>query len=878
MVIPFPGGPQLPRADVGGKAASLIRMCAAGLPVPPGVVLASAFFAPWFDRVMASEGWTHLTHASTDEWPALCSKLQQHALALPLTATQRDALNALHSHLRSPSSGQRFAVRSSSPEEDLASASFAGSYETRMGVSAAGLEDAVRACFVSSLDLRVFTYKAERQFDLWAPRIAVVVQRQIASDVAGVGFSLNPVTNDYDEAVINANWGLGTSVVDGRVSPDHFVISKIDSAVVEETRGDKRVSAWLDAGGGTVERENHRPAERALTDAQLRELTGMIVRIEALYEVPVDVEWAYAGGRLHVLQARPITTYVPLPPEMVTRPGERRRLYGDAALSKGMTTNAPISPLGLDNMESMFSGIVQSWVGPLKRDVPPQEAVFFFAGGRMYINYSNILWLASPAMLAKGTAATDTLMAQILGAIDPKRYRAEARPPWMSLRLLRVVPRALWHLRGFAWNMGRTVVSPERAHRVYRQRIDALERELREQLDGGLPLEAFRRTYQARLSGEIFEVAMPAFVAGTLPLGGVTGARHPERKALADALATGATDNVVVEMGISLRRLAALLEPGDWRDLEQVARRIEQRKMPSAFMEAWDRFLAAFGWRGPLESDVASPRYADDPRLALRQMSCMSLDDDRYDPEVAHRRLVEERKRAYGELARSMGPLRRMLLRRVYRLIDLFAGARDTPKHLVVLFNYGVRKRVLAEGHRLAREGRIDVAEDVFSLTFAELKAASEDTGLDLRAASAERRRFRARLDAQVKRFPAAIDSRGRILRPPPRADTPGVWSGMPVSPGVVSGPVKTLHSPHDKRVEKGDVLVAYTTDPGWTPLFVNAAAIVLEVGGALQHGAVVAREYGKPCVVGIDQVVATLPEGALVEVDGTMGTVRLLP
>lgn len=128
-----------------------------------------------------------------------------------------------------------------------------------------------------------------------------------------------------------------------------------------------------------------------------------------------------------------------------------------------------------------------------------------------------------------------------------------------------------------------------------------------------------------------------------------------------------------------------------------------------------------------------------------------------------------------------------------------------------------------------------------------------------------------------MTRFPAVIDSRGRILRPPPREEAPGLLRGMPVSPGVATGPVKVLLSPAERGVEKGDVLVAYTTDPGWTPLFVNAAAIVLEVGGALQHGAVVAREYGKPCVVGIDQVVTRLRDGALVEVDGTMGTVRLL-
>jgi rifampicin phosphotransferase len=132
-------------------------MCAAGLPVPPGVVLTSSFFAPWFDGVLASEAWMHLIHASQDEWPALCSSLQQDALTLPITETQRDALDTSRGYLGSSSNGMSFAVRSSSPEEDLASSSFAGSYETRLGVSSAGLEDAVRACFASSLDLRVFT-------------------------------------------------------------------------------------------------------------------------------------------------------------------------------------------------------------------------------------------------------------------------------------------------------------------------------------------------------------------------------------------------------------------------------------------------------------------------------------------------------------------------------------------------------------------------------------------------------------------------------------------------------------------------------------------------------------------------------------------------
>lgn len=866
----------------------MIRMCEAGLPVPPGVVITSAFFTPWFEEVTSSATWSTLVGAPRDDWAPLCNELKQQAVKLSLTDAQHGALEDLLRRLRRlPTMNDRmcFAVRSSSPNEDSMSASFAGGYETRLGVAPADVGDAVRACFASSLDARVLIYKRERGFDEWKPRIAVVVQQQIDSDVAGVGFSLNPVTNDYDEVVIDANWGLGSSVVEGRVSPDHFVVNKVERHVVDEIRGDKRMSVWLDAEAGTVERANERPVERTLSDAQINELTDMICRIEKLYEEPIDVEWAYAEGALHVLQARPITSYVPLPPSMVTEPGERRRLYGDASLSKGLTTNAPISPLGLDNMETMFSAILESWVGKLNRAASPEEALFFVAGGRMYVNYSNGMWLASPRMLAKSAAPTDALMAKTLGGIDTKEYRAATRPSWAGFRLLWRVPRIAWNLRGFLWNLLRALLFPERAYRDYRRWVDAFEAELREQLDDGLALDDLRCTYQSRMVEEMFDVVMPTLIAGMVSPGSVVSGRSVEAKRLADSLTRGAGGNVVVEMGIALYRLAVLLGQFDLADLDRsdpkhldrLAERIEQRQMPAPFLKAWDDFISRFGWRGPLETDLASPRYADDPRLALRQISVMAVDDERFDPEAAHRRQVDERRQACEQLMRTAGPLRRALLRRLFRLSDLFAGTRDTPKHLLVLFNYAIRKRALTEGRRLAREGRLDAAEDVFNLTFDELQAASPGAGPSLRDICEERMRFRRKLETHVRVFPGVIDSRGRILRPPRGENGAGLLTGMPVSPGVVTGPVKVIHDPHQKRVEKGDVLVAYTTDPGWTPLFVNAVAIVLEVGGVLQHGAVVAREYGKPCVVGIDRVATTLCDGEVVEVDGTAGTVRRL-
>ncbi len=201
------------------------------------------------------------------------------------------------------------------------------------------------------------------------------------------------------------------------------------------------------------------------------------------------------------------------------------------------------------------------------------------------------------------------------------------------------------------------------------------------------------------------------------------------------------TGNLVVEQGIALYRLAKQLDRTDFDDLSGLAERIDKREMPAEFHNDWDAFLKRFGCRGPHEMDVASPRYGDDPTLALRQMSFMAVDGG-FDPEIAHERNVEERRSAYEELSRRSGWLRRALLRRSHKLIELFGGTRDTPKYHAVLLSYAIRKRALIEGNRLVKEGRLDAAEEVFDLTFRDLEVAARDPTLDLRGLREERTRF----------------------------------------------------------------------------------------------------------------------------------------
>ncbi len=742
------------------------------------------------------------------------------------------------------------------------------------------LEAAVRRCFASSLDERVLIYKAERGFDVFSPHIAVIVQQQIDSEVAGVGFSLNPLTNDYDEAVIDANWGQGESVVAGLATPDHYVVDKVDRTVIAKTLGAKQRSVWLAPNGGTEERTDHRSDEFTLGDDQVLELTDLMCQIESLYDKPMDIEWAYAGDQLYVLQARPVTAFFPLAPEMQTRPGERRRLYLDGALSEGLTINGPISPMGESWMDDVMAEILETYIGKSGFDTSPEYGAMFNAGSRPYANLSEIMWIVSPKQMGAQASIMNALMGEILTSVDKERYLTAQRPAYLRFWMVRWLPKYLWSIRTLVWTALKGLLRPEHTYAVYKKRVDAWEAEMAH-IDYELPLAEFRARYMKRFMPLFLGVTLPAIL--TFMIGGLMAVDRVFKKAPDDVkkesrkLQRGFTNNVVVEMGIKLYRLAKLLERSDFDDLDELKARIEDRRMHMEFLDAWDAFMDQYGYRGPLEMDLASPRYGDDPTLVLRQMSYMSVDDSSFDPEVAHEFNIAERRRAYEVLMSSAGWLRRRKLRRLNRIIELFAGTRDNPKHHLVMVNHATRKRVLIEAVKLVESGRLDAAEHVFDLTFDDLEMADADPSLDLRQVREERTRFLKVLKDQVRQFPQVIDSRGRILRPPPRQEKPGEMSGMAVSPGVVSGPVKVMHDPHEKPVEKGDVLVAYTTDPGWTPLFANASAVLLEVGGILQHGAVVAREYGKPCVAGIDGLMTRLEDGQMVEVDGTAGVVRTL-
>ena len=868
MMVRLRTASDLPLAQVGGKAASLVRLARAGFPVPDGWLVTSEFFRSWTDVLGDSPEWQEVRSlanaaSATDgrtQLTAACHAVKARARGLVLDGDQQRVVAEIAAAL----GDGVCAVRSSSPEEDLADASFAGLYETRLSVTGNGLEDAIRYCFASCLDARVAIYKQQRHLPVDMPRIALVVQQQVASDVSGVAFSINPRTNDFDEVLVNASWGLGEALVSGEVVPDRWVVDKVTSATIERQPGTKG---------------NDRPDELCLDDEQIAQLVETVCAIESLYGEPVDVEWAFAAGTLHVLQARLVTSYVPLPPAMQTKPGERRLLYMDPSLADGITISGAVSPLTNDLVMLLTELMVTYVVGDVTLDRDVKHGVFGVGGARVYVNMSHLLHLIDVRKYADDRRVLDTTLADIFEHLDVDRYRSERPLAYLRrARLVRAVPRIVWRLRGLLMAMAKAMFRRAAFHEQYREAHATLERHLDAHLDESMPMSTYVRCLFGHL-GRVSEVTTtPALLmhiyGGARALDRVIDPTSAEQLRLADAIKSGA-DDLVFEMGIALHQLSTLLPADAFDDIEALERSLVARRLPLEFLAAWDEFVERFGCRGPLEMDLAYPKYGDDPKVALRQMAMLARGGS-VNPAEAHERQARARQTAYEELARLLAPKKRRRLERAYHNILHFEPAREIPKHHLTMVNMRIRTRLLALADRWVDGGRLDRREDIFELRFEDIDRAESDPGLDVREIIGSRNGFYHKARALVRHFPHAIDSRGRILRAE-RSQKPGELSGLAVSSGRVSGPVKVLHDPFEKDVEPGDILVAHTTDPGWTPLFINAAAVLLEVGGELQHGALVAREYGKPCVAGIVDLTSSLSDGQMVEVDGDAGIVRIL-
>ena len=885
--------------QVGGKAANLGELVSAGFPVPNGFCLTTEAYRMAIPTGLLGTVIGQLARTDPGDLAAI-SELARQARGLVLDVglppAVEDALRRGYLELsgeRGDGGGTAVAVRSSATAEDLPFASFAGQQDTFLNV--VGLESlllAVRKCWASLWTERAVTYRTSNRIDHAAVTLAVVVQKMVDARAAGVLFTANPVTGKRNEAVIDASPGLGEAVVSGAVNPDHFVVDSLAGRILEQTLGDKRLVIRPLPGGGTERIESAQAdvgtATPCLEDGQVTALADLGRLVEAHFGTPQDIEWAIDdGGKPWLTQARPITTRTPLPRRAV--PAEGERAYLCFSLAQGLTR--PITPMGLAGIRLIASSVARAagFDVPEPRKGPPP---FAEAGQRIFFDLTAVLRSGTgraivPRVFDIMEARSATVMRWLF---DDPRFAITSRTP---LRLIRHIGPVLAKYR-----VPETILRATFRPAAALARVERFGRNLEGALevpDGVTSLE--RLDHAERILGrELFPI-----LPNTVPLAGLgfamlgvvhklLGKRAPFSEL--QAVLRGLPNNVTTEMDLELwdlasdiRRDPASVAAFSTLSPNELAELFRDGALPLAAQSGLKHFLAGYGHRAIAEIDLGMSRWSEDPTHIIGVLAnYLRLDEseDSIAPDRQFGRAVAEAEAQIVQLvtiAKGSGGFARIRGRVVGAALDRtrrFAGLRELPKYNLVLGLAAARRQISLVGEELAASGRIAEAGDVFFLDFDEARQCLAGAPMhDL----VQERRQAYELELTRRHIPRLLLSDGmepEALSSPARgaSESDGALTGTPASAGSVSAVARVILDPVGAHLEPGEILVAPSTDPGWTPLFLTAGGLVMEMGGANSHGAVVAREYGIPAVVGVADATSLLRTGQRITVDGGAGLV----
>ncbi len=851
---------------VGGKGANLGVLTRLDLPVPGGFCVTTDAWRQWTqdDTLFATllKELAAVEPGDLDQARRLGAKLREHLTGRAVAPTIDTAIRQA---LSEATPQQPWAVRSSATAEDLPDASFAGQQDTYLNiVGADAVVDRVRACWASLFTDRAILYRLQQDIPHADVAVCVVVQRMVQPRASGILFTADPITGHRGVMAIDAGFGLGEALVSGTVSADLYRIDRETGTLLEVRVGDKRHAVRSIDGGGTEEQtlNAEQAAARVLRDSDLTELRVVGDRIESAQGTPQDIEWCFDDNGLKIVQARPITSLYPLP-------GGKRsagRLWFCFNHFQVMTDAMP--PLVCD----IWRLLLPFGRDPKRLDEPMLSPWMAPAAGRLFIDMGPAV--RHPMLgrvLRKGLGGIDELA---LGALEALVARPEfAKGSRVrSTSMLRFAP-VVASMQRHLWIRPPEEVLAERN----RWMAEMVERRCAEILAPGQPEERLARAW--RTIGTAFTdlIELPPIVLAGVAAAILLKRQLPEHQRDVDALGRGLTGNVTVEMDLAVGDLAdaaraapdvatALVAREPWQDAEGAA----------GFSAALDTFLDDWGFRAPSEIDWSRPRWRDDPSSLLTVIAGNLAHSDPGSHREKHAQFEAEGEAAAARLIdAASGPIQRRIVKRLIRVHRNLMPMREHPKLAIVKIGYALRQLLLETGATLTNDGKLSDAQDVWFLEWREIEAALAGN-LDPRAMVEERRAAHARY--QTLSPPRLMSGDGEIPRVSHTGDAPGgAIAGTAASSGVVEGIARVVRDPTRDVLHKGEILVAPFTDPGWTPLFINASALVMEVGGLMTHGSVVAREYGIPAVVCVPDATTRIATGQRIRVDGDGGWVELL-
>ena len=848
-------------AIAGGKGASLGALSRIeGIRVPPGFCVTTDAFR----RIMAEvpsidERLDRLVRHKANDREAIRALSAEVRQALEQTPIPDDLAAAITGPLARLDEQAPYAVRSSATAEDLPTASFAGQQDTYLNVvGPAAVLQHVSRCWASLFTERAVTYRMRSGLDHREVHMAVVVQQMVFPQAAGILFTADPVTGNRRVAFVEASFGLGEALVSGLVNPDRYKVR--DGAVIAKAVAVKKLAVHASPAGGTEQQpiEPARQEQPALTDAQIVQLTQLGRRIEGHFGHPQDVEWCLVDDEFQIVQSRPITTLFPVPQVS----DQDNRVYVSVGHQQMMTD--PMKPLGLS-------------VWKLTSPAPMRDA-----GGRLFVDVTPVL--ASPTSregLVAGLGRSDPLIGDALRAILERGDFVPTLPDQAPAGPPPGPPPAPIE------------TDPAIVTDLIRRRDDAiagLQRDIRTR--SGVALLDFILADIKELQRILFDPrshqVIMAGMEATWWLNDQLQAWLDEKNA-ADTLTLSAPHNITSQMGLALLDVADVVRPHP--DVVAFLEKVEDDdfldELPTLAggreaRDAIQAYLDRFGVRCVGEIDITRPRWSERPST-LVPMILANIRN--FEPGAGERRFAQGRQEAWKneqevlERVRALpdGAAKADETKKMIDRVRTFIGYREYPKYHMVSRYFVYKQALLQEAARLVQAHVLHQPEDIFYLSLEELHDVVRTNQVD-----AELLRRRKEAFASYRRLtpPRVLTSEGEAIAGAYRRNDvpPGALVGLPVSAGTVDGRARVLLDMADAELEPDDILVTAYTDPSWTPVFLTIKGLVTEVGGQMTHGAVVAREYGLPAVVGVERATQLIRDGQRIRVHGTDGYVEILP
>lgn len=759
-----------------------------------------------------------------------------------------------------------YAIRSSATAEDLPTASFAGQQDTYLNVTGRkAILKHISKCWASLFTERAMIYRLQNGFDHRKVHLAVVVQKMVFPQASGILFTADPVTSNRKVVSIDAGFGLGEALVSGLVNPDIYKVR--DGKIIDKKIAAKKLAIYALEGGGTKEEEiePERQNRQVLTDEQILELERTGRKIEEQFGSPQDIEWCLVDDTFYIVQSRPITTLFPVP----EADDRENHVYISVGHQQMMTD--PIKPLGLSFWQLSAGRPMYTAGGRLFVDVAPDLA----SPAKREI-LVNVLGKSDP--LIRGALMTILERDEFIQTLD------DEEPEQSSGDSTQGAPGSGFQALN---DYDPTIVSDL----IGRSEASVAELQQNIQTKSGPELMDYiladiEQMKIVRSDPQGFGVIMTAINA-SLWVNEMMGEWLGEKQA-ADTLTQSVPHNITSEMGLRLMDVADAIRPypevveylqnagddGFWEGLVKVQGGQEARDAISAFLDK-------YGMRCAGEIDITRTRWSESPTtlvpMILSNVRNLEPGESKRRFEQGERQALEKAQELVERVKQLPGGEEKAEeTERMIGLIRNFIGYREYPKYGMIRRYFVYKQALLEEAERLVRANVIQEKEDIYYLTFEELREAVRTNKLDYGIISKRKDEYRV---YEKLTPPRVFTSEGENITGEYKRDNvpAGAIVGLSVSSGVVEGRARVILKIEDANLEEGDILVTAFTDPGWTPLFVSIKGLVTEVGGLMTHGAVIAREYGLPAVVGVENGTKLIKDGQRIRVHGTGGYVEIM-